>query len=180
MTRSTNRDCTLVIMAKAPRPGSGKDPVGSEPSCCCHPRAIPLPSGRYDRVSEVTRRCRMSPSCVRRPMSTICHVPRVMTVRVVAQSGDGLAAGLTSVFAHFATAGDRRIVAFNSDSPHLPASVLEKRVRGTRPIDVVVGPTHDGGYYLVGAKASHPGLFEGDGTGHHECIRTPDGAGSRP
>ena len=33
--------------------------------------------------------------------------------------------------------------------------------------DVVVGPTHDGGYYLVGAKAAHPALFESDrmGTG---------------
>jgi glycosyltransferase A (GT-A) superfamily protein (DUF2064 family) len=28
-----------------------------------------------------------------------------------------------------------------------------------------VGPTHDGGYYLVGAKAIHPALFEGDGMG---------------
>ena len=46
-------------------------------------------------------------------------------VSVVAQKGDGLAAGLTSVFAHFAAAGRQRVVAFNSDSPHLPASVLE-------------------------------------------------------
>ena len=30
---------------------------------------------------------------------------------------------------------------------------------------MVVGPTHDGGYYLVGAKAPHPTLFEGDGMG---------------
>ena len=31
--------------------------------------------------------------------------------------------------------------------------------------DVVVGPTHDGGYYLVGAKAAHPALFDGGGMG---------------
>ena len=31
--------------------------------------------------------------------------------------------------------------------------------------DVVVGPTHDGGYYLVGAKIAHSSLFEGDGMG---------------
>ena len=30
---------------------------------------------------------------------------------------------------------------------------------------MVVGPTHDGGYYLVGAKAAHPALFESDGMG---------------
>ena len=46
-------------------------------------------------------------------------------VAVVAQQGEGLAAGLTSVFAHFAARGRQRVIAFNSDSPHLPASVLE-------------------------------------------------------
>jgi hypothetical protein len=36
--------------------------------------------------------------------------------------------------------------------------------------DVVVGPTHDGGYYLVGAKAAHPSLFEGDGLGTKNAL----------
>ena len=36
--------------------------------------------------------------------------------------------------------------------------------------DVVVGPTHDGGYYLVGAKAAHPSLFEGDGLGTRSAL----------
>jgi hypothetical protein len=86
------------------------------------------------------------------------------SVRVVAQKGEGLAAGLTSVFAQFAV-GQRRVIAFNSDSPHLPASVLENAFAALSAHDVVVGPTHDGGYYLVGAKAPHPGLFSGDGMG---------------
>ena len=38
----------------------------------------------------------------------------------MAQEGEGLAAGLTSVFAHFTAPGRQRVVAFNSDSPHLP------------------------------------------------------------
>jgi hypothetical protein len=90
---------------------------------------------------------------------------------VVAQQGEGLAAGLTSVFRHF-TLDDRRqdalrrrVIAFNSDSPHLPRSVLEDAFETLGANDVVVGPTHDGGYYLVGAKASHPTLFANDGMG---------------
>ena len=84
---------------------------------------------------------------------------------VVAQKGEGLAAGLDSVFAHFAAHGRQRVVAFNSDSPHLPASVLGSAFEALTAHDVVVGPTHDGGYYLVGAKAFHPTLFAGDGMG---------------
>jgi len=85
--------------------------------------------------------------------------------RVVAQKGEGLAAGLTSVFAHFAEGHQRRTIAFNSDSPHLPRSVLEDAFETLTVRDVVVGPTHDGGYYLVGAKAFHPTLFARDGMG---------------
>ena len=36
--------------------------------------------------------------------------------------------------------------------------------------DVIVGPTHDGGYYLVGAKASHAGLFDGDSMGTKSAL----------
>jgi glycosyltransferase A (GT-A) superfamily protein (DUF2064 family) len=35
---------------------------------------------------------------------------------------------------------------------------------------VVVGPTHDGGYYLVGAKAVHPALFESDPMGTRSAL----------
>ena len=35
---------------------------------------------------------------------------------------------------------------------------------------MVVGPTHDGGYYLVGAKASYPTLFEHDGMGTSSAL----------
>src|SRR6202044_1303200 len=59
---------------------------------------------------------------------------------------------------------------FNSDSPHLPRSVLENAFETLAAHDVVVGPTHDGGYYLVGAKASHPSLFASDGMGTRSAL----------
>lgn len=93
-------------------------------------------------------------------------------VGVVAQKGEGLAAGLTSVFAHFATPGRERVVAFNSDSPHLPVSVLERAFEMLTAHDLVVGPTHDGGYYLVGAKVAHGALFRGDGMGSNSALDT--------
>jgi glycosyltransferase A (GT-A) superfamily protein (DUF2064 family) len=74
------------------------------------------------------------------------------------------------VFTHFAAPGRQRTIAFNSDSPHLPRSVLEDAFETLAAHDVVVGPTHDGGYYLVGAKASHPTLFTRDGIGTSSAL----------
>ena len=86
-------------------------------------------------------------------------------VQIVTQKGEGLAAGLTSVFVHFTAGGQRRVIAFNSDTPHLPATVLESAFEALVAHDMVVGPTHDGGYYLIGAKSTFPALFENDGMG---------------
>src|SRR6185437_12598952 len=62
-------------------------------------------------------------------------------VPVVPQKGNGLAAGLTSVFATFASGGRRRVIAFNSDSPHLPPSVLRCAFEALTTCDLVVGPS---------------------------------------
>jgi rSAM/selenodomain-associated transferase 1 len=91
-------------------------------------------------------------------------------VHIVAQNGAGLAAGLTSVFRQFTDAGRKYVIAFNSDSPHLSPSVLHGAFEILDTHDVVVGPTDDGGYYLVGAKAAHPSLFEGDGMGTKSAL----------
>jgi rSAM/selenodomain-associated transferase 1 len=100
----------------------------------------------------------MCPEADREELAELCG----NTVQVVAQKGEGLAAGLTSVFRHFAAADRQHVIAFNSDSPHLAPSVLDNGFELLATHDVVVGPTHDGGYYLVGAKAAHPALFESD------------------
>lgn len=92
------------------------------------------------------------------------------TVEIVVQKGEGLAAGLTSVFRHFTAAGRQHVIAFNSDSPHLAPSVLDKAFEILAAHDVVVGPTHDGGYFLVGANGAHPTLFENDGLGTSSAL----------
>jgi uncharacterized protein len=169
VTRSSGSDRVLVIMAKAPRPGAVKTRLAPSLSaaavadfyCCLLDDTLAL--ARSLSGVEVAIMC---------PDSDVNELARFSNseapgseVRVVAQKGEGLAAGLTSVFAHFAEGRQRRIIAFNSDSPHLPRSVLEDAFETLAAHDVVVGPTHDGGYYLVGAKASHPTLFANDGMG---------------
>jgi uncharacterized protein len=161
--------CWLVVMAKAPRPGMVKTrlaqslPVDAvtEFYCCLLNDTIEL--GRSLGAVEVAIMC---------PSTDVEELTRWANgaVKVVAQEGKGLAAGLTSVFAHFAAEGERRVIAFNSDSPHLPASVLQRAFETLTEYDVVVGPTYDGGYYLVGAKAPHPALFRGDGMGTKSAL----------
>jgi hypothetical protein len=159
---STNR--TLVIMAKAPRLGSVKTRLAQSLSLHAVTELYRCLLNDTIALAQVLDYVEIAIMC---PASDVEDLLRAVpkTVPIVPQTGQGLAAGLASVFAHFAAPGHQRVIAFNSDSPHLPASVLESAFDLLEACDVVVGPTHDGGYYLVGAKASHPGLFASDGMG---------------
>jgi uncharacterized protein len=164
-----NSDRVLVIMAKAPRPGAVKTrltPSLPLQAVTAFYRCLlgdTLALARSLGGVEIAIMC---------PDSDVNELARLAGhgARVVAQKGEGLAAGLTSVFAHFAEGQQRRIIAFNSDSPHLPRSVLEEAFETLAAHDAVVGPTFDGGYYLVGAKASHPTLFTGDEMGTSSAL----------
>jgi len=168
---SRNSGRRLVVMAKAPRPGMVKTRLAqrlpveavTELYRCLLDDTIAL--ARSLATVEVAIMC---------PASDVEELTRLArdVVDVVAQKGEGLAAGLTSVFEHFAAPGLQRVVAFNSDSPHLPASVLGSAFEALTDHDMVVGPTHDGGYYLVGAKAVHPALFDGDDMGTKSALES--------
>jgi rSAM/selenodomain-associated transferase 1 len=164
-----DRDRVLVIMAKAPRPGAVKTRLAPSFSLKA---VIDFYRCLLADTLALARSLREVELAVMCPDSDMDELAQLAgnEARVIAQKGEGLAAGLTSVFAHFATDRRRRIIAFNSDSPHLPRSVLEDAFERLAAADVVVGPTHDGGYYLVGAKAPHPALFARDGMGTSSAL----------
>jgi uncharacterized protein len=162
-------DRTLVIMAKAPKSGMVKTRLTvSLPSAAVTTLYRCLLEDTLALAASLTRVevAVMCPESDREELADLFG----NTVRVVAQKGEGLAAGLTSVFRHFAAASGQHVIAFNSDSPHLAPSVLDRAFEILATHDVVVGPTHDGGYYLVGAKTDHPALFESDPMGTRSAL----------
>jgi uncharacterized protein len=167
--RSSGSDRVLVIMAKAPRPGAVKTRLTPSLS----PAAVTdFYSCLLDDTLALARSLSDSEVAIMCPDTDVNELAQLAgsEVSIVAQKGEGLAAGLTSVFAHFTQDRERRTIAFNSDSPHLPRSVLEDAFETLLAHDVVIGPTQDGGYYLVGANASHPTLFAGDGMGTSSAL----------
>lgn len=57
--------------------------------------------------------------------------------------------------------GAQRVVLIGSDSPLLPIARIEQAFRLLADCDVVLGPSDDGGYYLVGVSGSVPRIFDG-------------------
>jgi rSAM/selenodomain-associated transferase 1 len=82
--------------------------------------------------------------------------------RLFAQRGETLGERLVNATAELLDKGFHSVCLINSDSPTLPGEILTTAASllaqdGDR---VVLGPSQDGGYYLIGLKRPHRYLFE--------------------
>ena len=56
--------------------------------------------------------------------------------------------------------GAERVVLVGSDSPSLPAAYIDEGLSLLREKEVVLGPSMDGGYYLVGRRKGESRIFQ--------------------
>src|SRR6266478_2149608 len=82
--------------------------------------------------------------------------------KLVAQHGETLGERLINAATDLLSNGFASVCLINSDSPTLPGEILKTAASslaqgGDR---VVLGPSEDGGYYLIGLKRPHRQLFE--------------------
>jgi len=81
--------------------------------------------------------------------------------RLIAQQGPTLAHGLADFFDQGFGKGYRRIVAMITDCPTVPAEFVVSAFDRLMVDDVVLGPTTDGGVYLIGMSIERPEIFHG-------------------
>jgi rSAM/selenodomain-associated transferase 1 len=81
---------------------------------------------------------------------------------LIAQRGDKFGERLLAAAEDILACGYGSVCLIDSDSPTVPKAAFEQAVRElARPGDrIVLGPSHDGGYYLIGLKKPHPEPFK--------------------
>ena len=77
------------------------------------------------------------------------------------QAEGDLGERMRSFFAGEFEDGASKVVVIGSDSPTLDPSIVVSAFLCLDGKDVVVGPSTDGGYYLIGCRAPVPPIFEG-------------------
>jgi uncharacterized protein len=82
--------------------------------------------------------------------------------RYLAQGDGDLGVRMEQTFADLARLGHRNLVLIGSDLPALPRAILDvafNQLAGAKR-RVVLGPSRDGGYYLVGMNQPTPEIFD--------------------
>ncbi len=164
--------CALAMMIKAPRPGASKtrlSPPLSPGECAaistCFLRDTTANIGHLAHGRE--------PGGGGAPAAGVAvYTPTGMEAAfdgllpagfvMVAQREEGFGGRLLGAVEDLLALGYGAVCLIDSDSPTLPASALAAAVEAlARPGDrMVLGPSEDGGYYLIGVKAAHRRLFE--------------------
>ena len=150
-----------IVMTKAPRAGAVKT------------RLVPPLSGAQ-AASLAACFARDTVACVRRvvPEVMLAYAPADGRARLeelfpeggllwVEQRGDDLGARLDAAAEHARALGHGPVIIVGADSPTLPPSFVRLALASldNGETDVALGPTDDGGYYLVGQRQFSGGLF---------------------
>ena len=153
----------LIIMAKAPRVGHVKTRLAASMPA---EAVVELYRSMLEDTLDLARSVSADIVAIVCPASDVHDLSSWLpAIEIAGQQGEGLAAGLVSAFRIFINRGYRRVVALDGDSPQLAPETLDNAFRLLDASDVVVGPTTDGGYYLVGSKAAQAELFDRQGMG---------------
>jgi uncharacterized protein len=157
--------CALAIMAKAPRPGKVKTRL-SPPLTPDQAAAINT-SFLRDTTANIATLAGDN-ACA----GVISYTPvgdeylfeglLSQGYRLVPQRGDGFGERLLTTAQDLFACGFSSVCLIDSDSPTVPREAFVMAVNALQqPGDrIVLGPSQDGGYYLIGMKHAHTAPFE--------------------
>jgi len=151
----------VVIMAKEPRAGEVKTRL-------CPPLSLADASELYrrfllDKIDQVRALRTASPAIAYTPAEARAFFEKIAPGFVlVPQRGADLGDRLANSLGELLDQGYRGALAIDSDTPTLPLGFLEQGLDllTTPEVDVVLGPTEDGGYYLIGLRTVYRELFD--------------------
>ncbi len=151
----------VAVFAKAPLPGHAKTRLGAGLGMA---RAARL----YERMLRAQLdRLQHSLSGWHRTVFAAEHRDMDWFVRhapaweLLPQEGDDLGARLENAFNLLFERSIERAVVVGADSPDLQADHLLVAGSALADYELVLGPAHDGGYYLIGQRAPGADVFDG-------------------
>jgi rSAM/selenodomain-associated transferase 1 len=90
--------------------------------------------------------------------------------KVLTQRGKHLGERMRNAMEEQLRGGADKVVIVGTDSPWMGRETIESALRALERVEVVLGPSEDGGYYLVGGRRVVPEMFAGIRWGTAEVL----------
>ncbi|GJL80014.1 MAG: hypothetical protein NPINA01_30030 [Nitrospinaceae bacterium] len=89
-------------------------------------------------------------------------------LQIFTQEGKDLGEKMSRAFKERFREGYEQVVIIGSDSPSLPVAYIEQALNSKK--DLTIGPSTDGGYYLIGMSQKPVNVFEGVAWGSDKVL----------
>ncbi|HIE65531.1 MAG: TIGR04282 family arsenosugar biosynthesis glycosyltransferase [Nitrospira sp.] len=160
----------LIIFAKAPEPGQVKTRLlpflSPEQAATLHEAFILDTLVNTERLPlQHALACTPSPE---HPFFRQCGMEH--TLLFVQQEGKHLGERMNHALEWGFSKGFEKVLLIGSDTPTLPKQFIREGLDRLDTHPWVIGPSLDGGYYLIGGTAPLPGLFNGVRWGTDEVL----------
>jgi rSAM/selenodomain-associated transferase 1 len=156
--------CALAVMAKAPRAGTVKTRL-SPPLTLDQSAAINICFLRdtTENIAAVASSGNAAGIISYTPIGDEALFDTLLPAdfALIPQRGDGFGERLLATAEDLFSCGYGSVCLIDSDSPTVPTAAFEQAIAElAKPGDrIILGPAHDGGYYLIGLKRAHSELF---------------------
>lgn len=152
----------LIIFAKAPIPGEVKTrlcpPLDEEEAASLHGSLVLDAIERTKGLQGVSLYVAGAPD-LEHPFFKVLEGR--YGARLLLQRGPDLGARMRQAMQDAFDQGMKDVFLTGTDLPTLPRASLVAALALIKQHDVVLGPTADGGYYLIGLRTVRPDLFQG-------------------
>lgn len=177
--RAARKDLLLLQFSRAPQPGQVKTRMqphlSAQQACDLHcdltrwtcRQLLGSALGDVELAVAGERRIPLFTECIEMGAS-----------RVVRQRGDDLGQRMYNAM-RCALARYTRVILVGSDCPGIDTSYLHQAAEALHDVPLVLGPAHDGGYVLLGAREIDAQMFQGVNWGSAEVFQQTVAALSR-
>ena len=154
--------CALAIMAKAPRPGKVKTrlapPLTLDQSAALNICFLKDTTQNIDSIEAAAGLVCYTPVGDESLFDTLLPSSFALIPQREGTFGERLLAAAQDIL----STGFGSVCLIDSDSPTVPAAAFAQAAEAlAQPGDrIVLGPSDDGGYYLIGLKQAHPEPFQ--------------------
>jgi len=161
----------LILFAKAPRPGVVKTRL--------QPDLSPLEAAELYRAfildllkatSRLKGLCRILACDPTQKAPFFQALADQEKLKLINQKGRNLGERMKNAIVTANRMGLGRVVIIGTDSPTLPVALIRKAFKLLDRNDLVLGPSQDGGYYLIACSKLISGIFQGISWGTDQVL----------
>ncbi len=161
-------DKAVILFTRIPEPGKVKTrmmPYLSPSECaelqeCCIKDSLEML-----REVDVDKFICYEPSGDRNLLAELCK-----ETNFIVQRGDDIGARMKNGLSDVFDIGYKSVLLMGSDIPEVKSSDITDAFSQLQSCDTVIGPSQDGGYYLIGMNDIKPELFTQSSYGHGKVL----------